>query len=63
MAFPVTKSFVLFQMSGILHQHIAKSCIVAPFRLVADDVFLTEFFSFYHDGGHGKKGKVKGEGE
>jgi hypothetical protein len=33
--------------------------IVAPFRLVADDVFFTEVFSFDDDGGHSKKGKGK----
>jgi hypothetical protein len=32
--------------SRILHPHVAQKRIVAPFRLVADDVFLTEVFSF-----------------
>jgi hypothetical protein len=35
--------------SGILHEHVAQKHIVAPFRLVADDVFFTEVFSFDDD--------------
>jgi hypothetical protein len=49
--------------SRILHQYIAQSQIGDTFSLVADDVFFTEVFSFYDDGGHSKKGKVKREGD
>jgi hypothetical protein len=44
----------LFPPEGlsILHQHVAQKRIVAPFRLVADDVFFTEVFSFDDDVGH-----------
>jgi hypothetical protein len=47
--------------SRILHPHVAQKRIVAPFRLVADDVFLTEVFSFDDDVGH--EGQLKVEGE
>jgi hypothetical protein len=44
----------LFPSEGarILHQHVAQSQIGSTFRLVADDVFLTEVFSFDDDVGH-----------
>jgi hypothetical protein len=45
--------------SRILHQHVAQKRIVAPFRLVADDVFFTEVFSFDDDVRHSKSEKKK----
>jgi hypothetical protein len=39
------------EVLSILHQHVAQKRTTAPFRLVADDVFFTEVFSFDDDVG------------
>jgi len=49
------------ERSRVLHQHVAQSKIGAIFRLVADDIFFTEVFSFDNDVGHEKP--VKSEKE